>query len=99
MVFEPFVLPPIAARPFATSMRRFPSFSSLFGPRALVGDAVLSFEGGLALGASFVAAAHLELLPCLLVRFCCKKCIDEFRKNPDKYIAKLDEAASAAKKH
>ncbi|MCE9596310.1 MAG: hypothetical protein K8S98_19125 [Planctomycetes bacterium] len=34
-----------------------------------------------------------------LVRFCCKKCINEFRKSPEKYIAKLDEAASAAKKN
>lgn len=28
-----------------------------------------------------------------LVRFCCKKCIKEFRASPEKYLAKLDEAA------
>jgi YHS domain-containing protein len=29
------------------------------------------------------------------VRFCCKGCIDTFRKDPDKYLNKLDEAAKA----
>lgn len=29
-----------------------------------------------------------------LVRFCCKKCIKEFRANTEKYLAKLDEAAT-----
>jgi YHS domain-containing protein len=32
-----------------------------------------------------------------LVRFCCKKCIKEFRASPEKYIAKLDEAAAKKK--
>ncbi|MCC6409444.1 MAG: hypothetical protein IT453_19955 [Planctomycetes bacterium] len=32
-----------------------------------------------------------------LVRFCCKKCIKEFRSSPDKYLAKLDEAAAKKK--
>jgi YHS domain-containing protein len=28
------------------------------------------------------------------VRFCCKDCETDFRKNPDKYLKKLDEAAA-----
>lgn len=34
--------------------------------------------------------------PDRLVKFCCKMCISSFKKNPAKYLAKLD-AASAAK--
>lgn len=30
-----------------------------------------------------------------LVRFCCKKCVREFEKEPTKYLAKLDDAAKA----
>jgi hypothetical protein len=33
--------------------------------------------------------------PDRLVRFCCKGCIAEFRKNPAKYLAKIDDASSA----
>ena len=29
------------------------------------------------------------------VRFCCKGCIDKFKADPDKYLAKLDEAVKA----
>jgi uncharacterized membrane protein len=32
-----------------------------------------------------------------LVRFCCRGCIAEFQKDPDKYLLKLDEAAARAK--
>jgi len=30
-----------------------------------------------------------------LVRFCCKDCIADFKKDPAKYLQKLDDAASA----
>jgi zinc transport system permease protein len=68
ILFGLIVLPPIAARPFATSMSRFLLFSSLFGLGAVVGGVVVSFEGDFPLGASVVAVAALELLPCLFVR-------------------------------
>jgi hypothetical protein len=29
-----------------------------------------------------------------LVRFCCKHCLPEFKKNPDKYLAMIDKAAA-----
>ncbi len=32
------------------------------------------------------------------VRFCCKGCIDDFKKDPATYLAKLDAAESAAAK-
>jgi YHS domain-containing protein len=32
-----------------------------------------------------------------LVRFCCSSCEDEFKKDPAKYLAKIDEAAKAKK--
>jgi hypothetical protein len=28
------------------------------------------------------------------VRFCCKKCVKDFLKDPDKYLAKIDAAAA-----
>jgi YHS domain-containing protein len=31
------------------------------------------------------------------VKFCCKDCIKDFNKDPDKYIKKLDEAEAKAK--
>lgn len=30
-----------------------------------------------------------------LVRFCCEGCVDEFKKDPETYLAKLDGAAAA----
>jgi hypothetical protein len=33
--------------------------------------------------------------PDRLVRFCCESCIKKFKKDPAKYLAKLDEAAKA----
>ncbi|MDD3179945.1 MAG: hypothetical protein PHQ04_06280 [Opitutaceae bacterium] len=35
--------------------------------------------------------------PDRLVRFCCKMCVPKFKKDPAKYLAKIDEAATAAK--
>lgn len=37
--------------------------------------------------------------PDRLVRFCCKDCIADFKKDPAKYLAKIDEAAAKAKKN
>lgn len=34
--------------------------------------------------------------PDRLVRFCCASCIKTFKKDPAKYLAKLDEAEKAA---
>ena len=34
--------------------------------------------------------------PDRLVRFCCSSCIKKFKKDPAKYLAKLDEAEKAA---
>lgn len=31
-----------------------------------------------------------------LVQFCCESCIDDFKKEPSKYLAMLDEAATKA---
>lgn len=35
--------------------------------------------------------------PDRLVRFCCKHCIDDFKKDPAKYLQKIDEAEATAK--
>lgn len=35
--------------------------------------------------------------PDRLVRVCCKGCIKDFRKNPEKFLKKIDEAAAKAK--
>jgi hypothetical protein len=34
--------------------------------------------------------------PDRLVRFCCSSCVKKFKKDPAKYLAKLDAAAAAA---
>ena len=33
--------------------------------------------------------------PDRLIRFCCKDCIKDFKKEPEKYLKKIDEAAAA----
>src|SRR6266699_7237551 len=32
------------------------------------------------------------------IQFCCKDCVKDFKKNPAKYIKKIDQAAAKAKK-
>lgn len=32
------------------------------------------------------------------IQFCCKDCVKDFKKDPAKYVKKLDEAAAKAKK-
>lgn len=36
--------------------------------------------------------------PDRLVRFCCKDCVNDFKKEPAKYLVMIDEAAAAKKK-
>jgi hypothetical protein len=36
--------------------------------------------------------------PDRLVKFCCKQCIGKFKRDPAKYLAKLDAAAAEAGK-
>ena len=33
--------------------------------------------------------------PDRLVRFCCKDCVKDFKKDPDKYLSEVDKAAAA----
>lgn len=37
--------------------------------------------------------------PDRLVRFCCKDCIKDFKKDPAKYLKKIDDAAAAKAGH
>jgi hypothetical protein len=37
--------------------------------------------------------------PDRLVRFCCKDCVKDFKKDPAKYLKKIDEAAAAKAGH
>jgi hypothetical protein len=37
--------------------------------------------------------------PDRLVRFCCKDCVKDFKKNPAKYLKKIDDAAAAKGGH
>lgn len=36
--------------------------------------------------------------PDRLIRFCCKDCVDDFNKNPAKYLKTIDDAAAAKAK-
>lgn len=36
----------------------------------------------------------VEGKPDRLVRFCCKDCVKDFNKNPEKYLSELDKAAA-----
>jgi ABC-type Mn2+/Zn2+ transport system permease subunit len=68
LLFGLLVLPPLAARPFARSMRGFLVLGVLGGVTAVVLGVALSFEADLPLGAAVVAGAALTLLPGVLVR-------------------------------
>lgn len=67
LLFGLLVVPPIAARQWARSMRAYHLGSSLFGVLAVLGGIVASFELDLPLGAAIVGVATLELLPGLLL--------------------------------
>lgn len=62
LVFGLLVLPPLAARNWARSMRAFLVLSALFGVAAVIGGVVASFELDLPLGAAIVGVAALLLL-------------------------------------
>jgi ABC-type Mn2+/Zn2+ transport system permease subunit len=68
LLFGLLVLPPLAARPFARSMRGFLLFGMLAGVMAVLLGVALSFEADLPLGAAVVAGGALTLLPGVLVR-------------------------------
>jgi len=40
---------------------------------------------------------HKEGQPDRLVRFCCKRCVAKFEKDPEKYLKTIDEASRARK--
>jgi hypothetical protein len=40
---------------------------------------------------------RVEGKPDRLVRFCCKDCVKDFNKDPDKYLKLIDEAAATKK--
>jgi len=52
--------------------------------------------GGMGEGIDFVY--QQESQPDRLVRFCCKDCVNDFKKEPAKYLKLIDEAAAKAKK-
>jgi ABC-type Mn2+/Zn2+ transport system permease subunit len=68
MLFGLLVLPPLAARPFARSMRSYLALAAGAGVAAVWLGVVLSFEADLPLGASVVVAAVATLLPGALRR-------------------------------
>jgi ABC-type Mn2+/Zn2+ transport system permease subunit len=68
LLFGLLVLPPLAARPFARSMRAYLVIGMGAGLAAVVLGVVLSFEADLPLGAAVVAGAAATLLPGALVR-------------------------------
>lgn len=46
----------------------------------------------------YITYTHKEAgKPDRVVRFCCDGCIDDFKKEPAKFLAKLDAAEAAAK--
>jgi zinc transport system permease protein len=68
LLFGLLVLPPLAARPFARSMRAFLLLGMVAGVAAVILGVVLSFEADLPLGAAVVAGAAATLLPGACVR-------------------------------
>ena len=54
-----------------------------------------AFGGKMGEPAEFIY--RIEGKPDRLVRFCCKMCVKDFKKNPDKYLKALDQAAAPAK--
>jgi hypothetical protein len=58
----------------------------------LVSDEPLGGHG------DYITYVHKEAgKPDRVVRFCCEGCIDDFKKEPAKFLAKLDAAEAAAK--
>jgi len=59
---------------------------------------VVSGEKLGSMGKPFDYTHKEEGKPDRLVRFCCKMCIGDFKKNPAKYLKLIDEAAAAKPK-
>lgn len=53
--------------------------------------------GGMGEGIDYIH--QQEGQPARLVRFCCKDCVNDFKKEPAKYLKLIDEAAAKAKKN
>ena len=53
---------------------------------------------GGSMGDGFDYVFQQEGKPDRLVRFCCEMCVPKFKKDPAKYLKKIDEAAAQAKK-
>ena len=68
IVFGLLVLPPLAARPWARSMKSYLIVSSALGVLAIVLGIVASFEFDLPLSAAVVAAAGIEMIPGVVFR-------------------------------
>jgi zinc transport system permease protein len=68
LLFGLLVLPPLAARRWAGSMRSFHVLSVAFGIAAVAGGITASFELDLPLGAAIVGVAAFELVPGLFVQ-------------------------------
>ncbi len=59
---------------------------------------VVSGEGLTEMGAPVDFVFKQEGKPDRLVKFCCKQCVGKFKKDPAKYLGKLDAAEAAAAK-
>jgi hypothetical protein len=59
---------------------------------------VVSGEGLTEMGEPIDFIYKKEGQPDRLVKFCCKQCIGKFKRDPAKYLAKLDAAAAEAGK-
>ena len=59
---------------------------------------VVSGEGLNDMGAPIDYVYKQEGKPDRLVKFCCKQCTGKFKKDPAKYLSKLDAAEAAAAK-
>jgi ABC-type Mn2+/Zn2+ transport system permease subunit len=68
LLFGLLVLPPLAARRWASSALSFHVLAAVLGVLAAVGGVIASFELDLPLGAAIVGVAGIELVPGLFVR-------------------------------
>jgi hypothetical protein len=56
---------------------------------------VVSGEKLGSMGPAYVYVHEEAGKPKRLVKFCCKGCVKSFKKDPEKYLKKMDQAASA----
>ena len=69
LLFGLLVVPPLAARQWAHSMRGFHALAAVLGLVSVVGGVLASFELDLPLGAAIVGASALTLLPRVFALF------------------------------